>query len=287
MTGSSGTDLVIEGVTLDFHGFTVLNEVHVAVPAGRVVGIIGPNGSGKTSLLNCVSGIYRPRQGRIRLGSRTLTGLSPQRVTAAGVSRTFQHVEIPRSLTVLETVLLGRHGQMGAFGSLSYGLGIAAITGFERRQRFLALEVIERCGLLEVANIPIGDLPFGIAKRADLARALAGSQSLLLLDEPAAGLTAEERVELVAMIRSVVNSTGLTTCIIEHDMAFLSQIVSHMIVMAGGEKLYEGSTHDVFNNTEIAATVFGRSVEMVRTLDGVSARESALPGAAENEEGQQ
>lgn len=265
---ASGADLSIENITLDFDGFTVLHDVSAVVPAGRVVGIIGPNGSGKTSLLNCVSGVYRPREGRINLGNRTLTGLSPQRVTAAGVARTFQHIEVPRSLTVLETVLLGRHGQMRRFGTLGYGLGLAALTGFERRQRVEAHEVLERCGLLDVADAQIGDLPYGVGKRADLARAIASSPSLLLLDEPAAGLTAEERIELAATIRSITEGAALTTCIIEHDMAFLSKIVSHMIVMAGGEKLDEGSTHEVFNNAEIASTVFGRSAEKVRALGG-------------------
>jgi branched-chain amino acid transport system ATP-binding protein len=264
---AQGAELVIEDVSLDFSGFVVLSGVNVRVPAGRVVGIIGPNGSGKTSLLNCISGVYKPQHGRITLDGRDLTALSPQRVTAAGVARTFQHIEIPRNLTVIETALLGRHGMMRRYGVIGYGLGLAVLGGFERRHRQAAYGVLEGLDLLDVANTRIGDLPYGIAKRVDIARALAGTPSLLLLDEPAAGLTTEERTSLAATIRSISESTSITICVIEHDMAFLAHIVSHMVVMAGGEMLYEGSTHDVFNNSEIAQVVFGRSVEMVKALE--------------------
>jgi branched-chain amino acid transport system ATP-binding protein len=253
-----GFDLATREVTLHFGGVAALTDVEFSVESESVVGIIGPNGSGKTSLLNCISGAYRPQRGRIEIDGKDVTRLSPHQVAALGVSRTFQHVEIPRDVTVLELAMFGRHRLMNRFGLVAYGLGLPWLTGYEREHQQAAYRALELVGIDGLANERIGDLPYGLAKRADLARALAGEPRLLLLDEPAAGLDASERGALADLVAGVAERR-LTVVLVEHDMRFVSRVCHRLVVMAGGTPVFQGSPDEAAHDDQVMHSFLGQA----------------------------
>ncbi|MCL2780408.1 MAG: ATP-binding cassette domain-containing protein [Actinomycetia bacterium] len=249
----------VRGVSLAFGGLTVLNEVSIDVPQGSVVAIVGPNGSGKTSLLNCISGVYQPHAGQILFEGTELRGKRPPEITKLGIARTFQGVEIPRNLTVAEIGLLGRHLALSAkYGFVAYGLGIPRLNGAERRERDYVVSVAEQIGLGPYVNDRVSGLPFGLAKRADILRALCCRPQVLLLDEPAAGLTVTEKAELISVIKEVADGS-VTVCVVEHDMGFLEQVSTLMAVMVSGQVVFEGSVADGLARPEVAIALHGLS----------------------------
>lgn len=265
--------LTVSSVHLSFGGLQVLDEVTFTVAARTVLGIIGPNGSGKTSLLNCISGVYRPDAGDIRLDDRRLRGTAPHLIAAAGVGRTFQHVEVPQDLTCLELTMLGRHTKMRRYGLAAYGIGIPFLTRYETPHREAGLRALERVGLHGRADTLVGDLPYGLAKRADVARALAGEPRLLLLDEPAAGLNEAERGMLADLIAELADG-NLTICLVEHDMTFVTRVCSNLLVLAAGHKVFEGTTDSALADSGVVETFMGSTVTrpepQERTVHGSS-----------------
>jgi branched-chain amino acid transport system ATP-binding protein len=253
-----GYDLATRDISLQFGGVAALTDVTLTVEPESVVGIIGPNGSGKTSLLNCISGAYRPQRGRIEVDGKDVTRLAPHQIAALGVSRTFQHVEIPRDVTVYELAMFGRHRLMRRFGLLAYGLGLPWITGYEAEHRRAAYEALDLVGITSLATQRIGDLPYGLAKRADLARALAGEPRLLLLDEPAAGLDESERVALAELVAAVAGQR-LTVVLVEHDMRFVSRVCQRLIVMANGRPVFQGSPDEAAHDDQVTHSFLGQA----------------------------
>jgi branched-chain amino acid transport system ATP-binding protein len=249
----------VESVTMQFHGLVVLRDVSVSVEAGSAVAIIGPNGSGKTTLLNVISGIYRPVSGRVRVGERPVTGIRPHRVARLGVGRTFQHVELPRDLTLLRIALLGRHTRMKP-GVVSYSFGLPYFNKTEREHRAAALDALRLVELDHLADYEVGELPYGIGKRADLARALAGEPSVLLLDEPAAGMNDRERQDLLRLLNRIRAEKGLSLVVIEHDMTFVTSLCSHAVVLVGGEKIFDDSIERLRSDDGVMAALLGGSV---------------------------
>ena len=270
--------VAVESVTMQFHGLVVLREVSVSIEAGSAVAIIGPNGSGKTTLLNVISGIYRPISGHVRVGERSVTGLRPHRVARLGVGRTFQHVELPRDLTLQRIALLGRHTRMKP-GVVSYFFGLPYFNKTERENKVAALDALRLVELDHLADYEVGELPYGIGKRADLARALAGEPSVLLLDEPAAGMNDREREDLLKLLNRIRAEKGISLVVIEHDMTFVTSLCSHAVVLVGGEKIFDDSIERLRSDDAVMAALLGGSVDESAQPTGPRAERDGEGGA--------
>lgn len=248
--------LVATQLNLAFGGLAVLKSVSVTVEAALTTGIIGLNGSGKTSLLNCINGIYRPQSGTVVLDGSDVTSLSSYRRTALGIARTFQHNEAPRGQRAIDYVMLGCYPLRRRLGAGFAGLGLSWIKGLERADRSRAERAIARVKLPDVGDSLVGELPYGVIKRLDLARALASSPRLLLLDEPAAGLSAPERLELIDVLREL-KAAGQTMCLIEHDMGLIASLCDRVLVLSSGEKVADSEAKELMSNPEIKSAFLG------------------------------
>jgi len=259
--------LVVEGIKLAFGGQVVVDEVSLDVSAGELVGLVGPNGAGKTSVLNCLSGIYQPQRGRARLDGHDLLGTPPARRCRLGLGRTFQHMQLLDEHTCLENVLVGRHSHMrgGVFLNALY-VGIAAAQ--ERANAKMAEAALERCGVGEFRDSRISDLPYGLRKRVDAARALAMEPSVLLLDEPMAGLSGPEREAMVGVIEAI-RSEGLTLVMIEHDIEIMRNLSDRMLVLDQGRVLAEGRPDDVLAEGSVREAFLGIGNEQERSKPNV------------------
>ncbi|WP_454917959.1 ABC transporter ATP-binding protein [Xanthobacter sediminis] len=232
--------LSLRTVSLEFGGVAVLSDVSLDLAGGEVLALIGPNGAGKSALLNCISGIYRPSAGsRILVDGIRIDTLAPHRVIRAGVSRTFQGMHLVGELTVLENVLLGLvpRFRLGAFASLL--LPLRALRE-EKGNTTHAEAVLELTGLKDAARERCGDLPLGILRRVDLARALVGEPALLLLDEPASGLAHDERPLIAEMIGLARSRNDLSVLWIEHDLDLVLSVAGRAAVLHHGELIHQG-----------------------------------------------
>ena len=252
----AGDTVNVDGVEMRFAGLRVLNDIQLQIPAGSSVAVVGPNGSGKTTLLNIISGIYRPVAGRVHVVGRDVTGYRPHRIAHLGVGRTFQHIEVPKELTVLRVAMLGRHTRMKS-GVLSYALGIPHFAGRERANREVALEALRLVGVDHLRHHRVGDLPYGLAKRVDLARALAAEPRLLLLDEPAAGLNDRERDALLELLLQVKKERELTLVVVEHDMSFIAELCERVVVLVSGSKIYDGGSAAMHHDAAVVEALLG------------------------------
>jgi branched-chain amino acid transport system ATP-binding protein len=215
--------LSVEHVTRRFGGVMAVDDVSLGIESGQVAGLIGPNGAGKTTLFNLITRLYRPDSGEISFDGESLLRTPPYRVVRRGIARTFQNVELFPTMTVLENVLVGMHVR----GERNAG------------------DVLEEVGLAAVAQRPAAGLPFGTMKRVELARALASSPRLLLLDEPAGGLNHEEVEELGTLIRRIRRSFDLTVLLVEHHMNLVMGVADRVHVLDFGRKIAEGSPAEV------------------------------------------
>jgi branched-chain amino acid transport system ATP-binding protein len=236
--------LEIAGLSLSFSGLRALADVSFDVAEGEIVGLIGPNGAGKSTLLNCVSGLYRPERGQIRFAGESLVERKIHDIAAMGIRRTFQNLELFREASVRENVTLGlvyRHRS----SLLSELLDLPPSRAARRRAAEEATQVIAACGLGDVADIPVSELPYGLQKSVELARALAGRPKLLLLDEPAAGMNPEESRRIAATVRGLRDRQGITVLLIEHDMRVVMTVCDRVVVLDHGEKIGEGSPAEI------------------------------------------
>lgn len=248
----------VDGVCLRFEGLQVLRDVAFSCSAGEVLGLVGPNGAGKTSLLNCLSGVYVPQSGSMEILGRQVRGRRPDRIAALGVARTFQGLEAFAEFTVLDLVLLGRHLMLAPHGILSYGLGLPFIGTLESRHRREAMEVLDTLGIADYAALPLAAVPYGVAKMADLARAVATEAPVLLLDEPASGLDVEDRRELAATLERVISSRTSSVIMVEHDMTLVSRTCSRVLVLSSGETVFDGPTAESLADPLVSSTLLGR-----------------------------
>lgn len=240
------------GVTKRFRGVEALAEVDLALAEGTVHGVVGPNGAGKTTLLNVISGFIRPDAGTVQLAGRDVTGRTPQQRVPLGVVRTFQNIRLFGGLTVLDNVLIGQHSRAST--------GVASLWPFrsvaERALRTEAERILELFDLLPDRNRRAGELPYGVQKQLELARALAARPRVLLLDEPAAGMTAEGRHALVDRIREF-RADGLSVVVVEHDMDVISQVCDHVTVLNFGRFLVEGAPEQVLASAAVRTAYLG------------------------------
>jgi branched-chain amino acid transport system ATP-binding protein len=246
---SGATQLEVLDVTLRFGGVRALENVSLQVSQGDIHAIIGPNGAGKTSLLNCTSGLYRPQTGRIRFHldektTRELTTASPSRIAHWRVARTFQNIELFKHMTVLENLMLGRHVHMKheLFRSLLY---FGPAQSQEIAHREIVEEVIDLLEIQQVRNKVVGALAYGFQKRVELGRALCMQPSVLLLDEPMAGMNAEEKEDMARFVLDVNELAGVTTVLIEHDMGVVMDISDRVTVLDFGRVIADGNPDEV------------------------------------------
>ena len=244
MTGPGGNsariarELVVRDLTVRFGGVTALDQVSFAVKGGSICGLIGPNGAGKTTCFNCLSGVYRPTAGTIVFEGSELTGLSRHAIAAKGIGRTFQNLALFPSLTVRENVLVGGHlSSSGTFAAAVFRSPSMRMSEASLDVRVGAL--LERFQLASVANDDVQTLPFPAQKRVELARALAGQPSLLILDEPAAGLNHDEIDTLARQILEIKRD-GVTVLLVEHHMSLVMRVSDQIVVLNFGKKIAEG-----------------------------------------------
>jgi branched-chain amino acid transport system ATP-binding protein len=262
MTARGGPEvwlvLDVRDVVLRFGGVTALNNASFTVADNEICGLIGPNGAGKTSLFNCVTRVYRPSQGSIRFNGVDLLAVRRYRIVRTGVARTFQNLALFSSLTVMENALVGAHSRdtphlLGA--TLSWPGGRAA----KRRLESEAAWLLEELDLTDVAHHPAQGLPFGTLKRVELARALMSRPALLLLDEPAGGLTHSEVHDLGELIVRLRREIGFSALLVEHHMGLVMGISDHVVAMDFGRIIADGTPDEVQHAPEVVASYLGRA----------------------------
>ena len=256
--------LDVADVALRFGGVQALAGVSTRIHQGDIHAIIGPNGAGKTSLLNCTSGLYRPQQGSITLhtatGTHDLTRLRPSRIAHLGIARSFQNIELFSHMSVLDNLLLGRHVHM------KHRLRESLLWfGPARRQEIAHRELVEEViDLLEIPSVrkqPVGSLPYGFQKRVELGRALCMQPALLLLDEPMAGMNAEEKEDMARFVLDVNELAGVTTVLIEHDMGVVMDISDRVTVLDFGRVLRTGPPDEVSSDPQVIQAYLGEGDE--------------------------
>jgi branched-chain amino acid transport system ATP-binding protein len=248
----------VDKLTMRFGGITAVDNLSFEVEKNSITALIGPNGSGKTSAFNCLTGFYKATSGSIVYNNESLIGLQPYQITYKKIIRTFQNVRLFRNMTVLENVKIGFHINTSA-GIMDALLHTRRYKEEEERVTASGLGILEKVGLSLHKDTRAGNMPYGLQRRVEIARALALNPKVLLLDEPAAGMNPRETMELMEFIRTL-NSQGYTIVVIEHDMKFVMNACSHVLVLNFGMKICEGTPGEVRENRQVQEAYFGKGI---------------------------
>ena len=254
-------ELEVKNLSLQFGGVVALDNIDLSLHTGELLAIIGPNGAGKTSLLNCMTGYYRAQKGKIIFNGENITSMSTHHLTGLGIGRTFQNIELFPGISVLSNMLLARHIHT------NYGVGLASVFSpsvkrQEVHHRQVLEELIDFLEMQAIRNKPVGSLPYGLRKRVELGRALALEPKLLVLDEPFAGMTLEEKEDMVRFLMELNEGWGQTMILVEHDMSVVMSISQRIMVLDFGKKITEGPPETVQNHPQVIKAYLGEAVKM-------------------------
>ncbi|MGO1848962.1 MULTISPECIES: ABC transporter ATP-binding protein [unclassified Microbacterium] len=261
MSVDAGTEplLRVRDVELSFGGLRVLSDVALDVRAGTIHGLLGPNGAGKTSLFNCISGLYRPQQGSITLSGDELLSHPAHQLSGLGLARTFQHPTLDQHLTVLENVMVGAQSHM-AGGFFSGAFRLSGVRRDEKRVRAQAMDLLAWTGLADQADETPGSLPYGNQKLVELARAVVSRPKLLLLDEPAGGLSHQEIDELALCIRALRDEWGMTILLVEHHLGFVGDITDMVDILVEGNNIITAPAAEAQKDPAVIKAYLGQAV---------------------------
>jgi branched-chain amino acid transport system ATP-binding protein len=289
--------LVVDHLSMRFGGLVAVNDLSFTVGRGDITALIGPNGAGKTTVFNCITGFYKPTSGRLALAhggnagadavaqltrsdKRRTQGATPELfllermpdhaiASEARVARTFQNIRLFPGMTVIENLIVAQHKTLMAASDYSLGglLGLAKYRAAERKAMELARAWLEVVGLIDRADDPAGDLPYGAQRRLEIARAMCTNPVLLCLDEPAAGLNNRESAELTRLLRGIRTQTGVSILLIEHDMSVVMDISDHVVVIEYGVKIADDTAEAVRNDARVIAAYLGVDDEAVAAAE--------------------
>ena len=249
------TILNLKNLTIKFGGVTALNSVNLELKEGEILALIGPNGAGKTTVFNLITGVYKPTSGNVFLGDVAIDGKKRHHITKLGIARTFQNIRLFGDMTTLENVITGTdvRNKVGLIGSI---LGTPRSRREEKASTAKAYEILKFIGIDEYADRLAKNLPYGVQRRLEIARALGTEPKILLLDEPAAGFNPQEKVELAAIIKKI-RDAGYTILLIEHDMSLIMGISDRVVVLDFGQKIADDLPSVVQNNPQVIAAYLG------------------------------
>jgi branched-chain amino acid transport system ATP-binding protein len=248
--------LAVRDITLQFGGVTAINGVSFDVQPGELFAIIGPNGAGKTSIFNTISQVYRPQYGDILFNGSSIMGLRPDKVAELGIARTFQNIELFAQMTVVDNLLTGRHVRMQR-SWLSGAIYWGATRREELTNRAKVEDIIDFLEIEQWRKYPVSLLPYGFQKRVELGRALAMEPTLLLLDEPVAGMNLEETEDMARFILDIQRELNITMVMVEHDMGLVMDIADRVLVLDFGQQIALGTPAEVQANTAVIAAYLG------------------------------
>ena len=251
-----GVILEVNHISLAFGGVKALSDISFNVREHEIRAIIGPNGAGKSSMLNCINGVYQPQVGSISLRGQTFKHMNSRDVAQMGVARTFQNLALFKGMSVLDNIMTGRNLKMRA-NIFQQALRIGAAEREETEQRLCVERIIDFLEIQPYRKTPVGRMPYGLQKRVDLGRALAMEPSLLLLDEPMAGMNVEEKQDMSRFILDVNDEFGTTIVLIEHDMGVVMDISDRVVVLDYGKKIGDGTPDEVRANPDVISAYLG------------------------------
>ncbi len=258
----TGPILEIRNLEVAFGGVTALNDVSLDLRQGEILAVIGPNGAGKTTVFNCISGLYRPRRGRILFAGRPIEGMKPHRIAGLGIARTFQNIELFSHMTTVDNLLLGRHLSMrtGVLSGMAMLSRLMPSAVEEMRHRERVEEIIDFLDLQAVRREFVANLPYGLRKVVELGRALAMEPKVLLLDEPVAGMNLEEKQDMMVWIRDIHEVLGISMLLIEHDMKIVADLSDRVAVLNHGQKIAEGGAAEIQRHPEVLKAYLGADI---------------------------